>query len=65
MKKISEGVYVHRGYDIIKDNQGIWISGFLVLFQSLNDAKEYINQHLDGTNKHDPRIIGTWSENFY
>lgn len=65
MRKISDGVYFHRGYDIIKDNQGIWITGFLVLFQSLNDAKEYINQHLDGTNKHDPRIIGIWSENFY
>lgn len=62
MRKISDGIYTHRGYDIIKDEQGIYIGGFLLLFKSLTDAKEYINKHIDGTNKKTPVIVGEWKE---
>ena len=60
MKKISDGIYSHRGYDIIKDEQGIWVENHLEIFKSYNDAKEFINKIMDGTNKKEPVVIGTW-----
>lgn len=62
MKKITTDIYTHRGYDIIKDEQGIWVCGFLELFPSFNMAKEFINKHLDSTNKIEPKIIGYWHD---
>lgn len=61
MRKLSDGIYIHRGYAIIKDNQGISIEGILSIFPTWNDAREFINKRLDGTNKREPRIIGEWS----
>lgn len=49
MKKISDGIYSHRGYDIIKDEQGIWVENHLEIFKSYNDAKEFIKNY--GRNK--------------
>lgn len=60
MKKLTDGIYTHRGYDIFKDEQGIWVENHLELFPTWNDAKEFINKLLDGTNKKEPRIIGEW-----
>lgn len=60
MKKLCNGIYMHRGNDIIKDEQGIWVCGYLYLFKTLNDAKEFINKVMDGTNKKEPQIVGEW-----
>lgn len=60
MKKLTDGIYTHREYDIFKDEQGIWVENHLELFPTWNDAKEFINKLLDGTNKKEPRIIGEW-----
>lgn len=65
MKKITEGIYVHRGHDIIKDKQGIWVAGILYLFPTLSDARAYIDKIIDGTNKKVPVISGEWSEQNY
>ncbi len=63
MRKIANDIYAHRGYDIFKDNQGIWVESHLELFPTWNDAREFINKLLDETNKKEPRIIGMWNEN--
>lgn len=60
MKKLCDGIYTHRGNDIIKDEQGIWVCGHLHIFKTLNDAKEFINKIIDSTNKKEPQIIGEW-----
>lgn len=62
MKKLTEDVYTHRGYWIIKDKQGICIENHLEIFKTWNDAKEFINKITDGTHKKEPRIIGEWKE---
>lgn len=60
MKKLCDGIYTHRGSEIIKDEQGIWICGCFHIFKTLNDAKEYVNKTMDSTNKKEPCIIGEW-----
>ena len=62
MKKLSDGIYIHRGYWIVKDEQGICVENHLEIFKTWNDAKEFINKLLGGTNKAEPRIIGMWKE---
>lgn len=62
MKKLTDGIYTHRGYWIIKDNQGICVENHLEIFKTWNDAREFINKMLDGSNKSEPRIIGEWKE---
>ncbi len=62
MRKISDGIYVHRNLWITKDEQGICVEGHLEIFPTWNDAREFINKWLDGTNKKEPRIIGEWHE---
>ena len=34
MRKITDGIYQHRGYMIIKDEQGIWVENHLYLFKT-------------------------------
>lgn len=60
MRKLTNGVYLHRGYWIVKDEQGICIENHLEIFKAWNDAREFINKLIDGTNKTESRIIGTW-----
>lgn len=60
MKKLTDGIYIHRGRWIVKDEQGICVENHLEIFQTWNDAREFINKILDGTNKNEPRIIGMW-----
>lgn len=60
MRKITDGIYQHRGYMIIKDEQGIWVENHLYLFKTWNDAREFINQLIDGINKKEPVIVGEW-----
>ena len=60
MKKIVNGIYTHRGYWIFKDEQGIYVENHLELFPTWNDAKDFINKIVDGTNIKEPRIIGLW-----
>lgn len=62
MRKIVDGIYTHRGYEILQDEQGIWVSGFLHIFPTWNDAREFINKRLDGTNKKEPKIVGEWKD---
>ena len=61
MKKWFDGFYVHRGHDIIKDEQGIYVVGYLHLFKTLNDARNYIDKTMDSTHKKEPVIVGEWS----
>lgn len=62
MRKITDGIYSHKGLMILQDEQGIWVEGHLELFPTWNDAREFINKIHDGTNKVEPRIIGEWQE---
>lgn len=61
MLKIVENVYIHRGYVISKDDQGIRIHGCLHLFKTFADAKAYIDKYHDGSNKKEPVITGEWN----
>ena len=61
MRKFADDIYIHRGEWIFKDSQGIWVENHLELFPTWNDAREFINKRIDGTNKLEPRVIGTWS----
>lgn len=60
MKKISEKIYIHRNHFITKDVQEICVEGHLEIFPTWNDAKEFINKIEDGTNKKEPKVIGSW-----
>lgn len=60
MKKLADDIYTHRNHWIFKDEQGIFVEGYLSLFPTWGDAKEFINKIMDGTNKKEPRIIGEW-----
>ena len=61
MKKLVDGVYIHRRHLITKDEQGICVEDNLEIFPTWNDAREYVNKIMDGTHKKEPRIIGMWS----
>lgn len=61
MEKICENIYIHRKKCIIKDEQGIYVEGCLHLFKTFNDARNYIDKTMDGTNKKEPVIVGEWS----
>ena len=63
MKKIC-GWYEHRGKLICK-NYGGWVvvDGYCYsVFKTLMDAKYYIDKTHDGSNKSEPRIIGTMND---
>lgn len=60
MKKIVDGMYIHRGYVIVKDEQGVWFNGCLHLFKTFSDARAYIDKQHDGSNKKEPVIVGEW-----
>lgn len=62
MRKITEGIYTHRGNWILKDEQGIYVEGFLEIFKTWSDAREFVNKRIDGTNKREPKIAGEWKE---
>ncbi len=61
MQKIANGIYTHRGNWILKNKDGWIVDNCLHIFKTLNDAREYINQILDGTNKREPRIVREWT----
>ena len=61
MRKIVNGMYMHRGYVIVRDEQGIWINNCLHLFKTFADAKAYIDKCHDGSNKKEPVIVGEWN----
>lgn len=63
MKRLTDGIYIHKGKWIVKDEQGICVEGHLEIFKTWNDAREFINKFIDGTNKIEPRIIGEWTCN--
>lgn len=62
IKKITDGIYTHRGYTIFNEEGEIWVENHLELFPTLIDAKEWINLRIDGTNKRIPKIIGEWKQ---
>lgn len=61
MRKLVDGIYIHRGKAIIKDEQGIFVEGCLHLFKTFNDARNYIDKTHDGSQKKEPVIVGEWS----
>lgn len=61
MTKLFDGLYTHRGHDIIKDEQGIYVVGYLHLFKTLNDARNFIDKKIDGTHRKEAVIVGEWS----
>lgn len=61
MTKLFDGLYTHRGHDIIKDEQGIFVVGCLHLFKTLNDARNYVDKTMDSTNRKEPVIVGEWN----
>lgn len=60
MTKITDGIYTHRGHDILKDEQGIWVLGWFHLFKTYADARYFIDKIMDGSNKKEPKIVGEW-----
>lgn len=71
MKKIVDGIYKHRGYFIIKDEQGIHVdydsSRSLLLFKTFTDAQIDIDMtHSDEAykkwNNRKPVIVGEWKQ---
>ena len=61
MKKICNGLWMHRGKCIFKDEQGIIVENSLHLFKTLTDARAFIDKTHDGSNKRDPVVVGEWS----
>ena len=61
MQKLIDGIYIHKGKLILKDNQGIYVEGCLHLFKTFNDARNYIDKTHDGSHKKEPVIVGEWS----
>jgi len=61
MKKICDSLWMHRGKCIFKDDQGIFVENCLHLFNTLTDARLYIDKIHDGSNKREPVIVGEWS----
>lgn len=62
VRKIIGGLWVHRRVYIFKNEKGIYVEDHLELFKTLADAREFINKILDGTNKKEPVVVGTWEE---
>ena len=62
MRKISDGIYIHKNRMIFKDEQGIWVENWIHLFKTLADARAFVDKIIDGTNKKDPVIVGEWKE---
>jgi hypothetical protein len=60
MRKISNGLYEHRGSWIWTDNQGICVEDYPHIFKTYTDARLFIDKILDGTHKREPKIIGEW-----
>ena len=46
---------------IVKDEQGICVEGYLHIFKTFNDARNFIDKISDGSNKKEPVIVGEWS----
>ena len=61
MQKLIDGIYTHKGRMILKDEQGIYVEGSLLLFKTFNDARNFIDKTHDGSNKKEPVIVGEWS----
>ena len=61
MKKLGDGIYIHRRKMIVKDEQGICVEGYLHIFKTFNDARNFIDKISDGSNKKEPVIVGEWS----
>lgn len=61
MQKIANGIYTHRGNWIYENKDGWIVDNCLHIFKALTDAREYINQVMDGTNKREPRIVREWT----
>lgn len=61
MRRITEGLYIHRGYMILKHKEGWMVDYSLNIFKALIDCKNYINKSCDSTNTGEPRIIREWT----
>ena len=60
MRKLGNGIYIHRNKLIIKDEQGIYIEGYLHIFPTFTDARYFIDKMHSGCHKREPVIIGEW-----
>jgi len=60
MRKLGNGIYIHRNKLIIKDEQGIYVEGYLHIFPTFTDARYFIDKMHSGCHKREPAIIGKW-----
>lgn len=56
--KNFNGLYFYRGYTITRMLGGWWYDGDLNIYKTIQDAKNAINKHIDGTHTAEPRILG-------
>lgn len=63
MKKVADGIYVHRRQFITREEVGWSVEDNLEIFKTLNDAVAYIDKCHSSCNRKEPVIIGKISYN--
>ena len=63
LKKIADGIYVHRKQFITREEIGWSVEDNLDVFKTLNDAIAYVDKCHSSCNKKEPVIIGKISYN--
>lgn len=63
LKRVADGIYVHRRQFIMKEEIGWSVEDNLEIFKTLNDAVAYIDKRHSSCNKKEPAIIGKISYN--
>lgn len=58
MKKIADGIYVHRKQFITREEIGWSVDDNLEVFKTLNDAIAYVDKCHSNCNKKEPIVIG-------
>ena len=58
LKRVADGIYVHRKKFIMKEEIGWSVEDNLEIFKTLNDAVAYIDKCHSSCNKKEPVIIG-------
>jgi len=58
VRRGNDGIYFYRGNIITRMLGGWWIDSSLSVYATIDDAKQAIKKHLDGTNTREPNAIG-------
>lgn len=58
IRRYNDGIYFYRGETITRMFGGWWTDSSLSVYATVNDAREAIRKHLDGTNTREPKAIG-------